>query len=163
MDELKPMVDQKKIIFKEKHAENLPHIQADPKLLRIVFQNLLTNAVKYTPDNGTVSLDLRIAGQGDKVAERELPEESMVITVADTGYGIPDNQKDKIFTKLFRADNVREHDAQGTGLGLYIVKAIIEQSGGVVWFESTQNKGTNFYVTLPRSGMKEKKGDRSLA
>jgi signal transduction histidine kinase len=84
------------------------------------------------------------------------------IVIEDTGFGIPKNQQDKIFSKLFRADNVREQDTEGTGLGLYIVKAIIDHSGGNIWFESEENKGTTFYVTLPLGGMKKKEGTKAL-
>jgi len=75
--------------------------------------------------------------------------------MTDTGYGIPKNQQEHIFTKLFRADNVRDKDTDGTGLGLYIVKSIVENSGGKVWFTSKGEKGdtgTTFYVTLPLNG-----------
>ena len=82
--------------------------------------------------------------------------------VSDTGYGIPEAQQEKIFTKLFRADNVREKDTDGTGLGLYIVKAIVGHSGGEIWFTSQENKGTTFYVTLPLTGMKKKEGTKSF-
>ena len=69
--------------------------------------------------------------------------------MADTGVGIPVSQQERIFTRLFRADNVRTQDTEGTGLGLYIVKAIIEKSGGRVWFESEENVGSTFHVELP--------------
>ncbi len=103
--------------------------------------------------------------------------------MADTGYGIPKDQQDKIFTKLFRADNILEKDTEGTGLGLYIVKSIIDQSGGKIWFsspggsarlaeamakrasggESSENPGTIFYTTLPLEGMKKKEGVKALS
>jgi two-component system sensor histidine kinase VicK len=82
--------------------------------------------------------------------------------VADTGYGIPKNQQDKIFTKLFRADNIREKVTDGTGLGLYIIKSIIEQFGGKVWFESVENKGTTFYASIPLKGVSKKEGSKGL-
>jgi PAS domain S-box-containing protein len=123
----------------------------DPKLIRIVFQNILSNAVKYTPEGGSVRLQVETTG------------EKLLITVSDTGYGIPKDQQEKIFEKLFRADNVRERDTEGTGLGLYIVKSIVEESGGRIWFESAENKGTTFYVELPLSGMKARKGTRDLS
>jgi signal transduction histidine kinase len=135
--EQRPQTVAKKITLTLELAQSLPTMNADPKLLRIILQNLLSNAIKYTPDEGNVTL--RINSKDKKV----------FIEVADTGYGVPDDQKDKIFTKLFRADNVREKDTEGTGLGLYLVKAIVEETGGSVWFESEQNKGTTFFVTLP--------------
>ena len=87
-----------------------------------------------------------------------------MIKISDTGYGIPSNQQDQIFTKLFRADNVRDKDTDGTGLGLYIAKSIVENCGGKIWFKSSgevagvrasgkedgeENNGTTFYVELP--------------
>jgi signal transduction histidine kinase len=116
---------------------------ADPKLLRMIIQNLLSNSVKYTPIGGKVELSVSLA---DK--------KNIQIKLRDTGYGIPKKQHSKIFTKLFRADNVREKDTDGTGLGLYIVKSIVEKSGGKIWFESPgENHGTVFYVTLPIKGI----------
>ena len=104
----------------------------------MVIQNLLSNAVKYTPEKGKVSIHLSLS---DK--------KNVLLRLCDNGYGIPKNQQDKIFTKLFRADNVIGKDTEGTGLGLYIAKSIVEQAGGKLWFESVENKGTIFYATLP--------------
>jgi len=105
----------------------------------MVVQNLLSNSVKYTPEKGKIEISLTLDSK----------KKMLLFKVSDNGYGIPKNQQDKIFTKLFRADNVRGKDTEGTGLGLYIVKAIIDNSGGKVWFESKEDKGTTFYVTLP--------------
>ncbi len=162
-DEQKPQILAKKIKLNQKYANNLPKINADPKLLRIIFQNLLSNAVKYTPDQGTVSIDLYLAKRGKSIDTQKVNEDSIAITVSDTGYGIPKDQQDEIFSKLFRADNVREKDTEGTGLGLYIVKSIVGHSGGQIWFESEKDKGTVFYVTLPLSGMKKKEGTKAIA
>ncbi len=65
--------------------------------------------------------------------------------------------------KLFRADNVKAKDTVGTGLGLYIVKSIVEHSDGKIWFESEEDKGTTFHISLPLSGMKKKEGDKALS
>ena len=92
----------------------------------------------------------------------KLKEDSLLIKVKDTGIGIPKEQQDKIFEKLFRADNVKETDTEGTGLGLYVVKSIIENCGGKVWFESKENKGTTFYALMPLHGMEKKEGKKSL-
>ena len=119
----------------------------------MVFQNLLANAVEYTPEAGTIKLSVsKVSAEGGSASGGK---GQLSIVVEDTGYGIPKNQQDKIFTKFFRADNVRDKDTDGTGLGLYIVKSIVENSGGKIWFESVENKGTTFYVTLPLDGRKE--------
>lgn len=151
LKELKPTIKEKEIKVNESYGPNLPIIiRFDPKLINIIFQNLLSNAVKYTPAVGSVSLTV----SKDK--------KDVIIKVADTGYGIPKNQRAKIFSKLFRADNIVSKNTEGTGLGLYIVKSIIDQSGGRIWFESEENKGTTFYVTLPLEGIKQKKGTKTL-
>ena len=151
LKELGPQIKEKKLKVEKKYAVDLPIINADPRLLRIIFQNLISNAVKYTPEKGHVDVEIK------------KQEADVLIKVKDTGYGIPKAQQSKIFNKLFRADNVLEKDTDGTGLGLYIVKAVVEQSGGKIWFESRENKGTTFYTTLPLSGMKKKKGVKVLA
>ena len=144
IDEQKNKIDEKKIMHTCTFEKNLPQIQADPKLLRMVIQNLLSNAIKYTPNGGTIAISFSLADASN-----------VVFKISDTGYGIPDNQQDRIFTKLFRADNVIGKDTEGTGLGLYIAKSIIEQSGGKLWFESKENKGTTFYALLPIKGVKK--------
>lgn len=82
--------------------------------------------------------------------------------VSDSGMGIPNSEKEKIFSKLFRAENARQSETEGTGLGLYIIKSIIDQSGGEVWFDSEEGKGTKFYISFPISGMKKKEGFKNL-
>ena len=140
--EQKPQIDARKIRFRFTCGRNLSSMRADPRLLRMVIQNILANSVKYTPPGGKISLSITSADKKD-----------MLIKIADSGYGIPRRQHSKIFTKLFRADNVREKDTDGTGLGLYIVKSIVEKSGGKIWFESPrENRGTTFYVRLPIKG-----------
>jgi PAS domain S-box-containing protein len=156
LDELRPKYTEKQQVVEAVHDE-IPLYSADPKLLRMVLQNLLTNAVKYTPEKGHVSLQLRIVKKGATVATVPARQDSLAIIVADTGYGIPKSQQEKIFSKMFRADNAREKEAEGSGLGLYIVKSVADQSGGQVWFTSEENKGTTFYILLPLSGMQKKK------
>lgn len=150
INELKPGITEKKLKVNFNLEENLPLVKADPKLLRIIYQNLLSNAVKYTPEQGEIGVDIK------KEAK------NFLIKVSDNGYGIPENQKDKMFTKLFRADNVKEKDTEGTGLGLYILKSIMETTGGSIYFESEENKGTSFFVKIPLSGMKKKDGSKTL-
>jgi methyl-accepting chemotaxis protein len=162
LDELKPKVDEKKLIVKEEHQGDLPEINADPKLTRIIIQNLLSNAVKYTPESGKVDVGISLKHKGELVEGKPVIKDSVLISVKDTGYGIPEHQQDKMFTKLFRADNVKEKDTEGTGLGLYIIKSILNQCNGKVWFKSIEDKGTTFYILMPVSGMIKKEGSKQL-
>ena len=136
---------------------SLPMMSLDKNLIRMVLQNLVVNAMKYTPEGGKVTVGIK----------RDVKKKKLIISVIDTGFGIPLNQQDRVFEKLFRADNVRVLDTVGTGLGLYITKSILDNSGGKVWFKSPVKKtgdhpGTAFYVELPFSGMKPKQGSRKL-
>lgn len=151
LKDLVPQITEKQLTITRRYDSTLPKISADPKLLRMVFQNLLTNAVKYTPEKGSIQVGLK------------KETDQILITVTDTGLGIPAEQQSKIFEKFFRADNARTKEPDGNGLGLYIIKSLIEHSNGKIWFESVENKGTTFYVTLPLTGMKPKEGTRPLA
>jgi len=131
----------KQLKIEKDYDESLPKIYADPKLVQIVFQNLLTNAVKYTPEKkGKIKLTIGFDPENRK---------NYRIIVEDNGYGIPKYQQGKIFQKLFRADNVREKETDGTGLGLYLVKSIVEKVGGSIKFDSVLNEGTKFTVSMP--------------
>lgn len=152
LNELKPKISEKKLFIEEKFSEHLPKVLVDPKLTRIVFQNLLTNAVKYTPEEGKISVSIALGEDG----------KMFTISVSDTGYGIPAEDRPRIFTKLFRASNIREKETDGTGLGLYIVKSIAEHSGGTVTFTSKEGKGTTFTLMLPVSGMRPQEGNKQI-
>ncbi len=150
LSELTPQITEKHLNLEKAYDPSLPPIKADPKLVRIIFQNLLSNAVKYTGPSGRVALAVKKEGQ------------NVLIRVLDSGFGIPAADQPKIFTKLFRADNVRDKEAEGTGLGLYLVKAVVEAAKGRIWFESLEGKGTTFFVTLPLTGMEKKEGAKGL-
>lgn len=155
--ELKSQIDDRKQIVTESYSPDLKGFLGDQNLLRMVVQNLLSNAVKYTPAQGRVSVEVNTPPVGSVVGGKIITTgESILIRIADSGMGIPKSQQDKIFSKLFRADNAKESETEGTGLGLYIIKSIVDQASGDVWFESEENKGTTFYVTFPVSGMKQK-------
>jgi two-component system sensor histidine kinase VicK len=128
----------------KKNIKKLPAIKIDKKLMRIILDNLLSNAIKYTPAGGVISVKMK------------KHRNEALISVTDTGCGIPQKQHSQIFSKLFRADNNLKSETKGSGLGLYIVKAATKQYGGKVWFKSQENKGTTFYLTVPLKGMKEK-------
>jgi PAS domain S-box-containing protein len=140
--EITPLIAEKKLKVEEIYGKNLEAIEGDRKVIRLILQNLVTNAVKYTAPKGKIKVEIKLqkkAGRPDNLS----------IIVEDTGYGIPKTQQSKIFTKLFRADNVAKLDTQGSGLGLYLVKSFIDFCKGTIRFTSQENKGTKFYVTLP--------------
>lgn len=126
-------------------------VKVDPKLIRQVFVNLLSNAVKYTPEGGSVKLTAEVHGGEVQFA------------VSDTGIGIPLADQQRLFTKFFRAGNAMSSEADGSGLGLYVCRAIVEMSGGRIWFESVENAGTIFFFTLPLKGSPARRGSKSLA
>lgn len=148
--DVEPLIREKKHRVQFNFDESIESIKVDPRLMTMIVQNLLTNAIKYTPEEGFVSLDI----------VKRYPD--VMIRVSDSGFGIPVDQQDRIFSKLFRAENVTARNTEGTGLGLYIVKSILDHAGGRVWFESEENKGTTFYVTIPLEGMKSRSGSKSL-
>lgn len=150
LKDLKPQILKKELRIEENYSAAIPNIQADSKLTMIIFQNIIGNAVKYTPSGGRIIINMSVEGN------------DILTTITDTGYGIPESQQEGIFTKLYRADNVKEKDPDGTGLGLYVVKSIIDSVGGKIWFKSQENKGSTFCVSLPLSGMKTKKGSKPL-
>lgn len=115
----------------------LPKISVDPQKMRAVLQNLIENAVKYTREGGVITVDLH--ANGDK----------MNIAVADNGIGIPKEQQKDIFKRFFRAANAKALDPEGSGLGLFIVKTIIQRHGGTLDFASEEGKGTTFSINLP--------------
>jgi two-component system phosphate regulon sensor histidine kinase PhoR len=115
----------------------LPAVRGDAALLRDVLQNLLDNAIQYTPPRGHISV---VASAGPREA---------VITVADTGIGIPLADSERIFERFYRVDAARSREAGGTGLGLSIAKHIVEAHGGKLWVESTVGQGSKFFFSLP--------------
>lgn len=159
--EEQPSITQKALSFTKRIAPRVS-IPIDQKLFWIVVQNILSNAVKYTPNEGKVFMQAKVIEKGKEFGGKTMTESSWCLTVKDSGYGIPTDQQEKIFSKLFRASNVQQLDTTGTGLGLYIVKAILDQSGGNIWFVSAKGKGTAFYVTIPMTGMKKKTGSKQL-
>lgn len=151
--EAKPLAREKNTKIISAYDSTLPIVPLDQNLMRQVIQNLLVNAIRYAREkNGTVALDVK-----------KNDEEFFTITVRDNGIGIPADVQDRIFEKFFRANNAIKSVTEGTGLGLYVSKMIVESSGGKIWFESIDGKGTTFFVKLPIAGMKEQKGERGLA
>lgn len=145
-------IKKKKIRVVEHYQEFLPSVRVDTKLIKIVFQNLISNAIKYTSDGGEIRISCEGKKKGNMVADRAVAKDSVVITVQDTGIGIPADTQADIFTRFFRAENAKRLDPNGNGLGLYIVKKMVDIAAGSVWFVSEEGKGATFYVLLPIDG-----------
>jgi signal transduction histidine kinase len=116
---------------------DVPPVKAEPQLLRQVLLNLVSNAVKFTPPGGTIAIAM---GREDQVARW---------SITDSGIGIPEASRARLFEKFYRAENVTAIETEGTGLGLYLVRLVMEQLGGQVTYVSKEGKGSTFVVTLP--------------
>ena len=127
-------------------------INADPNIMHIIIDNLLSNAFKYGPPENT-KIEVTVKFENN----------SLLVSVKDNGIGIAPKDQGRVFEKLFRADNAVSANPDGTGLGLYMVKKIVVDGlGGKIWFDSKENEGATFCVSLPAEGMKEKPGMTTL-
>lgn len=124
------------IDFKDE-GQKIKTVCVDGERISIAFQNILENAVRYSPNGGTVTVDL-IEEEGD-----------VKVSVRDQGIGIRAEDRANIFKRFFRAQNAFQVHKDGTGLGLFISKSIIEKHNGQIWFETKEGKGTIFYFILP--------------
>lgn len=119
-------------------ADRFPEITADERRLTQVFNNLVSNAIKYSPDGGTIT-----------IRGREM-DQHVVVSVIDSGIGIPQHQRHRIFQQFSRLDNALSRRTEGTGLGLFLTKAIVEAHNGQIWFENNPDgEGTIFSFSLP--------------
>jgi len=126
-------------IYLDRPSVDLPHVMIDPKQLSIAVVNIMENAIRYNVANGEVIV---------KVAKFE-DKPFIAVSVRDTGIGIPEESIKKLFTKFFRADNAEKSQTEGSGLGLYIAKGIINAHGGEISAKSELNRGTIITFTIP--------------
>lgn len=137
VDLLGPQIKERDLNIRVNLPHNLPSIPADESNLQRVFVNLMSNAIRFTPPKGTVSISGKLQGS------------MLEISVSDTGIGIPPEDLTQLFTEFFRADNPINRERKGTGLGLVLVKRIVEAHGGRIGVHSDVGKGTTFFFTLP--------------
>lgn len=137
LKEVDCVIKEKKIRIIFNKEKNIPTFWGDPEKIKLILDNLIGNAVKYIDNRGKIEI---------KAAKRQ---GFLICSVKDNGVGIPKEQHKQIFNKFFRSDNTVKYQTEGTGLGLYIVKNVVEQSGGKIWFDSKEDTGTIFTFSLP--------------
>lgn len=149
---IKPQATRKSQTLTVTIAADLPATLGDEERLVQVLTNLLDNAVKYTPERGTITIDARAVMDPDP--------QGIKLVVSDSGIGIPEADRPRIFERFYRVDKARSRELGGTGLGLSIVKHIVERHEGQVWVEGNQPTGTRFVVRLPTAPAKvSREGD----
>lgn len=136
IENLRPQWESKSLRVRAHAGPELPMVRGNPLRLRQLVNNLIENAVKYTPEDGRITVSL------------EADDDVLVLRVADTGIGIPAKDQPHVFEKFYRTDEAIDHYV-GTGLGLSIVKGIVDQHQGRIWVESQEGRGTTFTVMLP--------------
>jgi signal transduction histidine kinase len=149
-----PEMNAKNIRLIKEYDPGLRSMMSDRNVVKAILSNLLSNAVKYTSEKGIVSFKIKKQRNG------------VLFLVSDSGWGIPAADKNKIFSKYFRAGNVEKKDARGSGLGLYLTRQLVKSLQGRIWFKSRENEGTCFFVFLPlyeNAGRIEDKLDSSQA
>lgn len=132
-------------------SPDAPPFYADRDKVRVILNNLIGNAVKYSPDGGEVTLRAEPVLTMEEIERRQVPTAPpcILVSVQDQGIGIPEEAVPHIFDRFYRADNTMTRQIGGTGLGLTISKALVELHGGSLWVQSKENEGTTFFFTLP--------------
>jgi two-component system sensor histidine kinase BarA len=154
-----PQANKKGLVLERRATADLPQLMGDEVRLRQVLQNLVDNAIKFTPAGGHIvvgarGVDMGLEGASDDDSGFVLmaaSQRGLELSVADTGIGIPADQLDRIFDAFYQVDGSATREHGGTGLGLSIVKKLVEAHGGSVRVESSPGRGSKFYVTLPES------------
>lgn len=136
LDTLHGQINAKKLDVRVEVPAALPPLRANPIRLRQMLDNLINNAIKYTPEGGEIQVAI------------EMEDHQIILQVTNSGPGIPPAEQSRVFDKFFRGSNIPP-DVTGSGLGLAIVKSIVESHQGRVWVESTPGRGTSFFVVLP--------------
>jgi signal transduction histidine kinase len=139
VDEVRPLLDAKRHRVSCTLQPHIAEARGDALLLRQAVTNLVSNAIKYTPDGGNIAIAL------------EQQDGRLLWKVRDSGIGVPKSAQSRLFEKFFRADNAVALETEGTGLGLHLVRLIVEQFGGSVWCESEAGRGVTFSFALPVS------------
>ena len=137
VESVEELAKNRNVILTFNKEEGLPEISIDSESMSVAIQNIVENAIHYTPTGGKVTISVKHV------------DSNIEIIIKDTGIGIPKEDYPRIFTKFYRAKNALLLETEGSGLGLFIAQNIIQAHGGKIWFESEEKKGSTFYVTIP--------------
>jgi two-component system, OmpR family, phosphate regulon sensor histidine kinase PhoR len=137
METIRTKAEQKNLVLEVNYGPDLPKVFGDPHSYQEILQNLLTNAVRYSSQGGRIKV------------EAVVRDSEIVLSVTDTGIGIPKSDQDRIFERFYRTDAARSRESGGTGLGLSIAKHLVEARGGRIKVESEVGRGSTFHVFLP--------------
>ncbi|MGB6201006.1 MAG: ATP-binding protein [Candidatus Acidiferrales bacterium] len=176
-DTTRPRIEHGQLQLDLRIPDDLPDVYADPRRLREILQNLLDNAAQYTPSGGQIWIEARLDRTGENAPAAGISETargddspgsgdsaprdtsngaprggtvvSVIVTVGDTGIGIPHTDQERIFERFYRVDAARSREAGGTGLGLAITKHLVELHGGRMWVESEVGSGSEFHFSVP--------------
>jgi signal transduction histidine kinase len=166
LTEYKIQTEEKKISVEELYEStipgSIPELFVDKQICLVIFRALISNAILFSKEGSFIKIGISEKSQGEEYGAKKIKDDSLIFFVSDSGIGIPDGDKENIFSKFFKAGNARDEDAKGSGLGLYIVHMILKITGGEVWFSSTENVGSTFYASFPKIGMLKKEGRTTL-
>lgn len=137
VEELNEQFINKKISLETEYGTEECDVNFDPNIFRIVFENIVTNAIRYTPAGGKITIAV------------EKKEGRTIISVKDTGLGIPAEDQEKIFEKSYRSEGAKQISSDGTGLGLYIARSVAKKVGADIWVESKVGEGSTFFFSIP--------------
>ena len=148
LDVFEPILEESELVFKWEVPESLPKISVDQQLFMQVLVNLIDNAIKYTPDSGTITVSAEVR-TSEAFEGSDITSEEIIVHIKDTGIGIPMESQPRVFERFYRVDKGRAREMGGTGLGLAITKHIVLCHNGQIWLESALGEGSVFHVAIP--------------
>ena len=148
LDVFEPILEESELVLKWEIPETLPKVSVDQQLFMQVLVNLIDNAIKYTPDGGTITVSAEIS-TSETFEGSNITSEEIIVHIQDTGIGIPMESQPRVFERFYRVDKGRAREMGGTGLGLAITKHIVLCHNGQIWMESTLGEGSVFHVAIP--------------
>ena len=148
LDVFEPILEESELVLKWEIPETLPKVNVDQQLFMQVLVNLIDNAIKYTPDGGTITVSAE-APTSEAFEGSNITSEEIIVHIQDTGIGIPMESQPRVFERFYRVDKGRAREMGGTGLGLAIAKHIVLCHNGQIWLESSLGEGSVFHIAMP--------------